>query len=320
MKYNDLVSVIVIAYNSSSYVIDTLESIKNQTYNNIELVISDDCSTDDTITKVTKWIDANSQRFTNVKVVIALQNNGISGNCNQGLENAQGKFLQYIAADDLLLPNCIQDKVNFVINNPDISILFSDMEIQSDEKCSNNSNKVYWWESVKDSAQIFFDLDAKSQFEALIRENLIPASTNFIKKEILEKVGGFDERFPMLEDWPLWTKITSNGIKLHYFNKKTVIYRIHNASISNEESMINPKYFDSLYAYFIKFRAKHLSWSDYWDTFFCYSAIRLCIVFGNKRSLGVIFKMFIYYPLIPFIHPSKAFRHVKKLVVDHFVL
>ena len=82
-----LISIVVITYNNSNYIEETLESIKSQTYNNIELIVSDDCSTDKTVEITEEWIDKNRDRFANVKLITTPVNTGISKNCNRGLRN-----------------------------------------------------------------------------------------------------------------------------------------------------------------------------------------------------------------------------------------
>ena len=106
-KENQLVSVVLITYNSSSYVLDTLESVKNQTWDNIELIVSDDGSTDDTITICSSWIAENQNRFYKVVLITVAENTGIPSNCNRGLRATQGEWLKIISGDDILLNSCI---------------------------------------------------------------------------------------------------------------------------------------------------------------------------------------------------------------------
>ena len=84
-KDTPLVSIIVITYNSSKYVLETLESAYNQTYQNIELIISDDCSTDDTVEVCKKWVDEHKDRFVRSEIITTPVNTGIPVNCNRGL-------------------------------------------------------------------------------------------------------------------------------------------------------------------------------------------------------------------------------------------
>ena len=106
-----LVSIVVITYNSVRFVLETLESIKKQTYNNIELIISDDASTDRTVEVCKTWIDDNYRRFKRTKLITVHRNTGIPANFNRGVMAAKGAWIKTIAGDDVLYQNCILDNL-----------------------------------------------------------------------------------------------------------------------------------------------------------------------------------------------------------------
>ena len=115
MNDNPLVSVVVLTYNSSKTVLETLNSIAAQTYKNIELIISDDCSKDDTLKKCKKWELKNKQRFTQIIIIRSNQNTGTAANGNRGANAANGEWLKFIAADDVLLPNCVHSNIDYIL-------------------------------------------------------------------------------------------------------------------------------------------------------------------------------------------------------------
>ena len=102
-----VVTVSVITYNSSKFVLETLESIKAQTYQPLILNVCDDCSTDDTVEICEKWIDKNKDRFIEAKIIVPEHNTGIPGNINRGIDACKTEWLKFIAGDDLLKPQCI---------------------------------------------------------------------------------------------------------------------------------------------------------------------------------------------------------------------
>ena len=114
---NMLVTVIVITYNSAKYVLETLESVYRQSYNNIELIVSDDCSKDNTVSICQQWVDTNRNRFISAKVIQTENNSGICGNYNFALKNANGNWIKYIAGDDILEDNCIERFVSNIKPN-----------------------------------------------------------------------------------------------------------------------------------------------------------------------------------------------------------
>jgi len=124
-----LVSIIVITYNSAKYVLETLESAKVQTYLNIEVIVSDDCSMDDTVSVCSKWLEDNKGRFARTQVLTNEENTGIAENCNRGIKAGKGNWIKLIAGDDLLLPNCLCDFIEVAQKETDKYIFFSNIKI-----------------------------------------------------------------------------------------------------------------------------------------------------------------------------------------------
>ncbi len=225
-----LVSIVVITYNSEKYVLETLESAKAQTYRNLELIISDDCSTDGTAEVCRNWLENNQHFFINSKLIKASKNTGIPSNVNRGVNAARGKWIKLIAGDDILLDNCISDNIDYVKDNHNINFLFSKpiyINENSNTITSNDSKKI------RDNDP-FYRLSAKKQYLHLLTKNHpINPPTLFYKKKIVDDLGGFDENF-VNEDFPLYLKITKAGNKLYFKSKETIKYRIHSSSISQK--------------------------------------------------------------------------------------
>jgi glycosyltransferase involved in cell wall biosynthesis len=228
---NPLVSLVVITYNSSKYVIELLESIKSQTYENIELIISDDCSIDETITICNKWLEMNSFRFVNSKIITHSVNTGISANCNRGIIASYGKWLMVIGADDALLPDCVDNNIEFIKDNSGARVVHSQSYRYLEE--FNQENLI----GIRDFTKLAIthpDITPEDQYQILLRGSKVNATTFFIQRSLLNDFGLFDESIPMVDDWPFWLKITAAGIKIHFFNKVTAKYRIREDSICNE--------------------------------------------------------------------------------------
>ena len=89
-----LVSVFIVTYNSSDYIIEALDSVRNQTYPNIELVVSDDCSTDNTVPLVKDWMKSYGSCFSRTEIVVAPKNQGIPSNYNRAVNACHGEWLK----------------------------------------------------------------------------------------------------------------------------------------------------------------------------------------------------------------------------------
>lgn len=229
-KNYPLVSIVVISYNSSSFILETLESTKSQKYKNIELIISDDGSKDDTVNLCQNWLKENKNIFKRVKFLTVILNSGIPSNANRGIKAAKGEWIKLIAGDDILLDNCIHDNVSYVMKNRNINFLFSKpiyINSYSETIISHDSKKF----KENDS---FYNLNARKQYLHLLTENHpINPPTIFFNKKVVDTVGGFDENFKN-EDFPFYLKITKLGYKLFFLNQDTIKYRIHSSSISQK--------------------------------------------------------------------------------------
>lgn len=236
---NPLVSVIVVTYNSSATVRATLDSIKRQTYKNIELIISDDCSTDNTQFVVKQWLESNNNEFSFKRVFLTntIENGGPAINCNHGIRNSTGKWLKLIAADDILLPDCIKKNVEYVEEHESAQIVFSKIVCfsENDQCCQIQNDDINWK---------FWELTNKQQYFLMLLENMVTAPSQFIRKEAWERLGGFDEGIPFIEDWPFWIKAMRKGLKFDFMAEPTVLYRVHD-SLSRTKTP-SKKYLDSL--------------------------------------------------------------------------
>lgn len=230
--HNPLVSITVITYNSSKFVLETLESIKAQTYQNIELIVSDDCSQDNTVEICREWIEKNKDRFVNTHLITTPVNTGIPSNKNRALAVCKGKWIKGIAGDDALMEKCIQDNIENVTNVKSISVLFSQLRLYQ-----NTLDEVNFMKVLPEETPLgFFDerTGARDQYNMLLRSNKVPFTpTSFISKSAIIDVGLYDEKYPLNEDYPMWLKLTKAGYKFYFLPKETVKYRKHANSVHN---------------------------------------------------------------------------------------
>lgn len=236
---NPIVTVGVLTYNSSKYVIETLESIKAQTYPHLILQISDDCSTDNTIELCKKWIEDNKERFVKTKIIVPEHNTGVSANANRDWDACETEWLKEIAGDDVLLPNCIADNIKYVSEHSDAFVVFSILRCFgiSEECCRKFEEKVFDYS--------FFEMSPVDQFERIKYGSCLPIPTAFYNIKELRNIGiRHDERIPFLEDRPKWLTMIRKGVKFHYFAIMTAKYRIHEGSLSNNIYK-SPKFYES---------------------------------------------------------------------------
>lgn len=217
-----LVSIIVVAYNSEKYILETLDSCVKQSYKNIEIIISDDGSSDSTVRDCKRWIEERRPDI-NVIIVESQINTGITKNCNRGLCHANGDWVKFIAADDLLLSSSIYDLMELVLdlNDENLGVVFSKFLAFND---SGQIGELY--PDVFTQRVILMNMPYWQGIAMLVYfGNTAPGA--FINRHVLNFVGGFDENYFLLEDLPLWHKFILKGCKFSLLNKTTVRYRMH---------------------------------------------------------------------------------------------
>ncbi len=231
---SQLVTVAVTTYQSGLYVIETLESIYHQSYQNLALVVSDDGSTDNTLELVNDWVglEINQKRFQSVEIITVPKNTGVSANCNRCIAASKSEWIKFIAGDDILLPNCIQDNMAFAAENASTRIIFSQAKIYQDDFAERNYVRTTPDEFPNNLMHP--DLSAFDQYQLLLVQDRIHYTPSFFfNRQALLKVGCYDESNRFTEDYPMWLKLTKSGERLYYFHVPTVGYRIHSKASNN---------------------------------------------------------------------------------------
>ena len=254
-----LVSVIIITYNSSKFVLETLESVKHQSYKNIELIVSDDSSTDNTGDICNEWLRENQNRFVRTDFISTKVNTGIPGNCNRGIKQAKGEWIRIVAGDDCLLPNSIKKYIEHINEQEDPNLEVLHANVERYNEAFSIENKL----PFRPLAHLKFNqpsLTAKDQFEILLRTNNVLAGTTFIKKTVFDRIGLYDEEARLWEDRPMLLKMTQNGIKIHYLDFCSLKYRRHASSA--QKTMKSNKFLSDYvilkHSYFYKNYSRHL--------------------------------------------------------------
>ena len=304
---SEVITIAIVAYNSSSTILQTLDSALTQTYQakNIELLISDDGSSDATNTVISDWLQSNQHHFHRAVLYRNKENQGVSANCNVVWRNATGRWIKTIAADDILAATCISDNLNYIKEHPETQVLFSDAILFSgdlkNQKVAKNDQKLFAMTQVE-------------QFNMLLKGCNILAPTSFMSKKALESVGFADERYAMLEDYPLWYKILKQGISLDYFEKETVYYRVGDSLSQHSEFIGNAKYLNSLYCFQRDCIWPELSYKyvfKIWDDYIIFKEKTLWLKFiGNKRSNTYL----VYHYITCLFRPYRLYKMIRKFL------
>jgi glycosyltransferase involved in cell wall biosynthesis len=213
-----LVSIGVASFNNEVYLIETLESIRAQTYSNWEVIIVDDASKDESAKLAADWLNAHPD--VRGQLLVNEHNKGVCHTFNRFLEAASGEYISIIGSDDTFLPNKLATQVPLLaVASSEVGVLYSDLsKIDSSGKIIAPS--VYATKQIEPfSGDVWLEM---------LKTNFLGAMTVLIRRECFSRVGTFDETLAY-EDWDMWLRI-SREFKFIYQPEITCHYRIHGAS------------------------------------------------------------------------------------------
>lgn len=210
---NELVSIIVPAYNTKNFIRQTIESVQNQTYTNWEMILADDASTDQTVSIIEEF----SQKDSRIKLFKLPQNRGNGFARNFALEKAAGKYIAYLDADDLWFPEKLEKQIHFLKSN-DLYFTFSFYD-SIDEEGNNLKRRV---ESPN-------PLSYKQLFFCNYVGNLTAIyDADYFGKIILETS-------QKRQDWRIWLTILKKIKTAKPVPEPLAFYRIRKDSISSSK-------------------------------------------------------------------------------------
>ena len=201
---SNLVSVLMPCFNHEHYVVDALQSIADSSYESLELMFIDDASVDESFCVAKKWLDANAQRFARVVFERHKINRGITKTLNELVSHAQGRFIAFLASDDLLVADGISKQVSCALNS-NAGFIFADARL------IDESGKT-----ISDSAIRHFGRNPRH----LMRRNCLiidvllnweaPWTRVFASADLISKIGMFDENLKF-EDRDFIVRVLSHG-------------------------------------------------------------------------------------------------------------
>jgi glycosyltransferase involved in cell wall biosynthesis len=211
-----LVSIITPVYNGEQFLLEAIESALAQTYQNFELLIVNDGSTDNSKAIITNYLNNTKIRY------FEQQNAGVAAARNLALRNANGKYIGFLDQDDLWLPDKLSTQIRFLETNPEIAFVHSRQSyIQADGTPIADYAKD--WVS---------DLHGKCFIE-LFKRNRIAVLTVLLRKDVIDEIGFFNETVSRVDDYELWLRICSK-YPIGFQDEKLALYRCHDTNASHD--------------------------------------------------------------------------------------
>jgi glycosyltransferase involved in cell wall biosynthesis len=225
-----LVSAIVLCYNQGKYVRECLDSVAIQKYPNLELIVNDDASSDNSAALIENWLTSNKLPF---RFLRSQKNQGLCRSLNNALSQAKGKYIAGIAADDIWLPGKLIKQVEMMEQLPErVGVIYTDA-FRIDEGGGLLEGRFI------QTYRCFKEMPTGDIYQTLWGGNFIPAMTTLIRAKCFTEVGLYDESL-YYEDWDMWLRI-ARRFAFAYGAEVSAKYRIVSTSMmqSQKERMID---------------------------------------------------------------------------------
>jgi len=221
------VSVTIPVYNAERFISETIESVISQTYTDWEIVAVDDGSKDGSL----EILRAFEKRLPEKIRVFSKKNSGVALARNTGIEGSKGEYIALLDHDDLWMPGKLERQVKLLDSNKEIGLVYSDAYLFRERESRTRTA----FSTLKPFRGRVFD--------KLLWENFIVVSTAVIRREAFNKVGMFDPKYRICEDYDLFLRVAGQ-YPLDFIDEPLVTYRIHGGSVtmtagapSNDESL-----------------------------------------------------------------------------------
>jgi glycosyltransferase involved in cell wall biosynthesis len=203
MKPNPLVTIVTPSFNQAPYLEDTIESVFNQSYPNIEYIIMDGGSTDGSA----EIIKRHQKKLANW---VSEKDRGQTDAINKGFAMAKGEILAWINSDDTLQPNAVEEAVQFLQDNLDTGLVYGDTNY------------------IDEKGRVIGRFPAaQTDLERLRRGYVhIPQQASFFRKSIWDQVGPLDPEFFFAMDYDLWVRIARLS-EIRYLHRLWANFRLH---------------------------------------------------------------------------------------------
>jgi glycosyltransferase involved in cell wall biosynthesis len=274
IENSPLVSVIIPLYNHKNYIKTAIESIVSQSYPNIEIIVIDDGSTDNSSSVVEEIITKSSKSIKLIKK----HNEGITKTLNLGISLSCGEYISLLASDDYLLPDSITSRVDYLDNHTEKLAVFGDAVV-----VDSNGNEIYSSAIEKNNGRKkYLQIDKLLSSELVFRW-CVPGPVFMAKRSLYETIGLYDENI-LIEDWDFYLRAACENL-LGFIDKSVAAYRIHDFNSSITRSNEN-KYLES----FVKSGSKNIN--NY------YGLAKLRLILFKHRLHTVLFMKYNIFKFI----------------------
>ena len=251
------VSVVVPTYNAAPYIMETLQSILKQDYNDFEIVVVDDHSTDNTAEII------NNLKDSRIKYKrLGKNHGGPSKPRNVGIRASKGKFIALCDSDDIMLPGRLRRTVDFLEMQKGLGLVFMKGQRFNSSKVgtlfpSSKEHVEFYNLQKRNVGKSFYIINSEDAFKCLVNETFLIPSGITIPNGIFKIVGDFDERLTNADDWDMWLRI-SNHYPIGFIDEIGFKYRVRSESVSTRGYLLAKNRIRVLRKHLKKFGKKSL--------------------------------------------------------------
>ncbi len=226
-----LVTVIIPTFNRLRWIGECLDSVLNQTYPNVEIIVVDDASSDGTA----EWIKSQPQ-YETVKVHVQAKNGGASIARNTGIEMSQGEFIAFIDSDDLLLPTHVETAVETFQKYPKLGLFCCDSTMIDVDGNVLFDGKT-WNQTLSEIKNYPIKTGIRPLEDVFMFLNCFPGFT--LRREVFDKLGGFVQEVFPADDCDLMLRVAgSKEFQVFYFHEPLCLRREHDGQCSGVENSV----------------------------------------------------------------------------------
>lgn len=217
------ISIITASYNYENFIKETIQSILNQTYQDWELIVIDDCSTDNSVEVIKSFKDDR------IKLIVNEKNLGLAATVRRGIENATGEWIAFLESDDIWEKDCLEKRVEVAKKYPDIGLIFNSVEMFGEQKKLDRLKKVIE-ANVKRLKKNTFPTNI---FKQIIYFNVVLtfSAAMINSKVLLETNTTVDKEL----DWWMFIHLARN-YDVYYIPEPLTKWRMHSDSYINKKS------------------------------------------------------------------------------------
>lgn len=224
-----MISVLVPTYNQEKYISDCLESLLRQSFVECEIIISDDCSDDQTWRIIERYKEKLEEKFRKVVIHRNIHNVGIPGNLNWLISNAHGELIKFLSGDDFVVDDCICICNECFQRAKDVDIWVSNgIVVQDDASIDRTNEGILFYDTPP-------NFDKSELVKRLYIENYVFSPSMAVKRELFDKWGGYEESIA-IDDWNQVLKWAVHGAAFGYIDKALTYYRKSDNSITSMKS------------------------------------------------------------------------------------